>query len=124
MSDAPVEIYVNVSNIDGPDGDEVVFVFLIPHADTLRASLGDVPIERRRLVAFERVHVASGETRSLHFTIEPRSFLMVDADGARALHEGDFALVVSRGHGEDAIRRDVYVRPSSMEREFLFHKWW
>ncbi|WP_233171959.1 glycoside hydrolase family 3 C-terminal domain-containing protein [Dyella sp. ASV21] len=85
----PLEVAVDVRNTGSRAGDEVVQVYL-SYPDAPRAP-------RRALVAFQRISLAAGEQRSVHFRLDPRALSLVDVDGVRAVREGRYALFVG-GH--------------------------
>jgi beta-glucosidase len=80
---------VNIRNTGTRSGDEVVQVYLAYPDAT------DAP--RRALVAFQRISLAAGESRAVHFHLDPRALSLVDADGVRAVREGHYELFVG-GH--------------------------
>lgn len=81
-----LDVSVNVRNTGARSGDEVVQVYLAyPDAH-------DAP--RRALVGFQRVSLAAGEQRVVQFHLDPRALSLVDADGARAVRAGHYALFV------------------------------
>lgn len=112
----PIQCSVTVTNTGSIDGDEVVFVYFVPS----KLSSNDRKIARRSffeqqreqqpvnpdksalklLVAFERVAVPQGEQVVVPFTIDITSLAQVDDNGDRIVHEGDYSLEFSRGHGE------------------------
>merc|ERR1712083_1051703 len=104
----------------------VVLAFTKPRADTLRASLGDnTPIEKRKLFAFQRVTLAAGTSTTLTFNLKPSDLAMVDAEGHTSLHQGQFDVVFSRGHGvELSTMAAVEPEESSAQRLKTFRKWW
>jgi len=80
----PVE--TTVTNTGKLAGDEVVEVYLAPTASAL------APL--RQLVSFERVHLESGQSRTLHLSVGPRQLSEVDAEGHRAITPGNYRLFV------------------------------
>jgi len=115
-----------VKNTGKVAGDEVVLAFSTPKAHTLRASLGDgVPIAKKSLFGFQRVHLEPGASTTVTFTLEAADLAMVDAEGHSALHRGEFAVELSRGHGA-TLQAPVRVEPEGGRAETLktFRKWW
>ena len=49
-----------VRNSGGVAGDETVFAYVEPDAASIATLPGGTPVERRRLFAFRRVHLAAG----------------------------------------------------------------
>lgn len=86
---------VQVRNDGNRDGDEVVQAYLsFPSGDALAP--------QRTLVGFERIHLASGESRRVSFTLDPRRLSSVDASGARAVLPGNYGLDLGGGQPGDA----------------------
>jgi beta-glucosidase len=83
---APLEASVQVENIGDRDGDETVEAYLIPK------NKSGAP--RLWLAGFEKVHLKKGETRTIHFTIDPRQLSLVDADGTRSIQPGQYELYI------------------------------
>lgn len=88
-ADEEVTVTVKVKNTGRMDADEVVQLYA-SHSD-----LDDSPI--RSLVAFERIHIAKGETRELSFALNPRQLSTVDKSGQRAVRPGNVKLWVGGG---------------------------
>lgn len=118
---------VKVTNIGDVAGDEVVMAFTKPRADTLRASLGQhVPIEKKKLFAFQRVSLDAGASTTITFNLNTAHLAMVDMEGHTSLHHGEFDIVFSRGHG-DELSATASVEPAiaaGSMRLKTFRKWW
>lgn len=117
-----------MKNIGNVSGDEVVLAFTKPKAQTLRKSLGDsVPIEQKKLFGFQRVTVPAGGSADLSFELTPSHLAMVDENGHTGLHNGEFDVVFSRGHGKELVAHTaVQLTDQSIEASRLktFRKWW
>lgn len=87
-----VHLSVEVSNTGNVDGDEVVQAYLTDE----KAS---TPRPLRSLVAFERVHIKKGESKTLHFTLSAEQFSLINKKGKRVVEPGTFRLTVG---GEQA----------------------
>ena len=85
----PLQVAVDVTNAQGPDGDDVVEVYLTPPAMT------GAPV--RALRGFQRVHVGKGASAHVTLTLEPRELSFVDAAGDRAITPGVYTLSVGDG---------------------------
>jgi beta-glucosidase len=90
-----VEVTVDVTNTGKRDGDEVVQLY-VSHPD-----FGGAPV--RSLAGFERIHLQSGETKTVAFTLEDRALSLVDADGVRRIVPGTVNLWIGGGQPD---RRD------------------
>ena len=96
----------------------------MPKAASLRGSAGmaTVPIEKKKLVGFERVTLAAGASTTVTFELGPTHLAMTDLDGHIGLHKGsEFGLMFTRGHGEDLV---ADARVLVAERLQTFIKWW
>ena len=69
------------------DADEVVQVYL---GDLQASAL--VPFHK--LVAFRRVHIRAGRSRTLRFSLPPEAMAFVDENGEQKLEPGQFRLTV------------------------------
>ena len=100
-------------------------VFIQPDEQSLRASIGDAPIERKRLAGFQRVSLPVGGSADLVFELTPKQFAMVDPSGTTSLHSGRFKVLFSRGHG-DQLAADVLVQPVGGDPIQIrsLRKWW
>ncbi len=95
-----LDIYVDVENTGIFDGDEVVQVYVSnPDASVIS------PI--RSLQGFTRVHLKSGERRTIHFTLTPEQFAIVNDDGKFVVEPGK--ILVSVGGGQPGVKGDTGV---------------
>ena len=130
MYGTPTTVYkVSVTNTGKIAGDEVVLAYTKPKAHTLRPSLGDsVPIELKKLFGFQRVSLAAGASATLSFELTPAHLAMVDEEGHTGLHQGEFEVVFSRGHGEElaaaAAVQLMHGVDGAQSRMKTFRKWW
>ena len=127
-TDSATTYKVTVKNIGKVSGDEVVLAFTKPKEHTLRGSLGEaVPIEQKKLFGFQRVAVPAGGSKDLSFELTPAHLAMVDENGHTGLHNGEFEVVFSRGHGKELVAQaSVQLTELSEEASRLktFRKWW
>jgi beta-glucosidase len=86
----PLSLQVDVKNVSGPEGDEVVEVYLTP------PPLPGAPI--RALRGMQRVHVGAGETQHVQITLNPRDLSVVNDAGDRVIAAGEYQ--VSAGGGQ------------------------
>lgn len=83
---------VTVTNAGPLAGDEVVEAYLkTPEQDGLIHSL----------VAFERVHIAAGDSKDVTLKIDPRSLSSVDEQGNRSILAGKYTLAVGGAQPEE-----------------------
>jgi beta-glucosidase len=83
-------VTVQVRNTSKRDGDEVVQVYVTDQ----KAS---VPVPLRTLVAWKRVSLKAGESKTLTFPLTPRALSIVDEEGRRIVEPGRFTIAVGGG---------------------------
>jgi beta-glucosidase len=84
-----LEVNAEVKNSGDRDGDETVEIYLIPKNAT------EAPL--KKLVGFEKVHLAKGQSRTIHGTVDARGLSLVDAAGNRSVRPGEYTLYVGGG---------------------------
>ena len=77
-------------------GDEVAELYLAPPTN------GDSP--RIALKGFDRVHLAAGESKTIHFELSPRDLSLVGADGTRAVRAGSYSVYVAGSQPDDSTK--------------------
>ena len=82
-----LDFNVTLTNTGSLAGEEVVQIYL----SDLEAST-IVPMQK--LVSFQRVMLAAGESRRLSFTLDPEAFMLINDEGESVLEPGEFLLVV------------------------------
>ena len=115
---------VKCTNTGKIAGDEVVLAFFKPQADSL-AALRDtgVPVVKKQLFAFQRVHLEPGASISLSFTVNASTLALVDIDGHTSIHPGSFKVLFSRGHGTD-LEAGIKIALKEPIRLKEFRRWW
>jgi hypothetical protein len=94
---------VTVTNTGKVAGDEVVFGFFRPNTASIKTLPQDNPVPKKQLFAFQRVHLDAGESTKVSLTLNSTTLGLVDLDGHRELHAGDYDIVFSRGYGEELV---------------------
>lgn len=79
-------VEAEVKNTGGTVGDDVAQLYLTAPQDGL--------LPRYSLEGFQRVHLASGESRHLRFTLDPRQLSTVDRNGIRAVRSGSYSIFI------------------------------
>lgn len=87
QADSPVAVRCKVTNTGRRAGDEVVQLYV-------RDVVSSVTTYEKNLCGFERVHLESGETREVSFTIEPRDLQLLDKSGRWVVEPGEFKVMV------------------------------
>jgi len=82
-----VEVSVDIQNTGKYGGDEVAQVYI----SNVGAS---VPVPIRSLAGFHVVHLKSGETKTVRFTVTPRQLSVIDKDMKRSVGPGEFTVSV------------------------------
>ena len=84
---APIEIAVDVANTGPVKGDEVVQLYL-------RDKLSTVITYDSQLRGFERVRLAPGEKKTIHFTLRPDDLRLLDRNMNWVVEPGEFEVLV------------------------------
>jgi beta-glucosidase len=79
-------VEAEVKNTGNRDGDEVAELYLVP------PQRDGAP--RLALEGYERVHLKAGESRVVHFDLQPRQLSLVDANGIRAVRAGTYSVAI------------------------------
>ncbi len=87
-------VSVDVTNTGNLAGDEVVQLYI----SDLEAS---VPVPRRHLEGFKRIHLRSGETQSVEFTITSSQLAVYDDTGNPFIEPGEFRITIGGSQEED-----------------------
>jgi beta-glucosidase len=80
----PLTVEADLINSGSLAGDEVAELYLTPPHTDVSPSLA--------LAAFERVHLAAGESKHLTFALDPRALSQVDDKGERAVTAGRYQI--------------------------------
>lgn len=86
-ADDVLKVSVDVTNVGAVTGKESVLLY---SSDVFASSSPDV----RRLRAFEKIELKSGETRTVEFELKAKDLAFVNYYGKWTLEEGDFVLTV------------------------------
>ncbi len=114
-----------ITNTGTRAGDEVVFLYSRPAAETIKLPApGVTPVPIKQLLAFRRVHLAAGASETVTFDVALEDLALVDHEGHRAVFPGLYTLEDGAGGavtkvevaGESATDADI-VQP-------LEYKWW
>ena len=82
----PLGVDADLVNTGKMAGDEVAELYLTPPQTTVSA--------RYALAGFQRIHLAAGERKHVHFTLDPRTLSQVDEAGDRAVMPGSYSVFV------------------------------
>ncbi len=85
-----INIQVEVENIGKRDGDEVVQLYVTDLAASVT-----VPI--RSLQGFQRIHLQSGEKKTVDFILQPQQLALFDNQGRQKVEPGEFEISVGGG---------------------------
>ena len=91
-----IRLSVTVTNSGQREGDEVAQLYVA-------AKNATVPVPIRSLRGFQRIHLQPGESRTLHFTVSPEAFTIIDDAMRRVPLTGAFDLSVGGGQ-PDSLR--------------------
>jgi beta-glucosidase len=96
-------VRLRVRNTGFRAADEVVQLYL-------RDVLATVARPVMQLAGFQRIHLASGETRDVVFEIAPDQLSMLDEDMRRIIEPGTFRVMVGRSSKDIQLRGELHVR--------------
>ena len=82
-----IEVTVDVKNIGPVAGDEVVQLYI-------RDEVSSVIRFEKELRGFDRITLAPGETRTVHFTLSPEELFMYDREMNRVVEPGWFTVMI------------------------------
>eukprot|EP00043_Microstomoeca_roanoka_P016573 m.170059 g.170059 ORF g.170059 m.170059 type:complete len:826 (+) comp16484_c3_seq1:65-2542(+) len=112
-----------VTNTGNKLGDEVVFAYYRPQSESIQSLPADNPVPLKVLFGFERVTLAPGQSTQIMFELNTTDLGLVDTDGHRSVHSGQYDIILSRGHGEELVTT-VQVDLKTPHRLFTFRRWW
>jgi beta-glucosidase len=92
--DQSVEVSVDVTNTGQTSGDEVVQLYITDEQSS-------VPTPRLHLEGFRRIHLNSGQTQTVSFTLHPDQLAAYDDDGKPFVEPGKFILSLGGGQPSD-----------------------
>jgi beta-glucosidase len=98
---ADVEVTVDVTNTGTRKGDDVVELYL-------KQELSDVTVYDYDLRGFERVNLAPGEKRTVHFTLHPDDLAILDKNMNWTVEPGKFKVMIGRS-SEDLVLNKEFV---------------
>lgn len=82
-----VEVSVDITNTGSRTGDEIVQLYL-------HDRVSSITVYEKMLRGFERVHLKAGETKTLHFTLGPEAFMILDANFEYVFEAGEYNVMV------------------------------
>lgn len=89
-----LSVSVDVKNTGRVAGDEVVQLYV-------RDVAASVPVPRRHLEGFRRIHLKPGEKKTITFTLRREQFVCFDDNGKPFIEPGDFEISVGGGQPDD-----------------------
>jgi beta-glucosidase len=90
----PLTVEGELRNTGSMAGDEVAELYLAPPKTDVSP--------RTALTAFERVHLAPGESKHVRFDLSPRQLSVVDDQGKRAVTAGSYTVYLGGGQPDEA----------------------
>jgi beta-glucosidase len=98
---ADIEVTVDVTNTGQRKGDDVVELYL-------KQELSDVTVYDYDLRGFERVNLAPGEKKTVHFTLHPDDLAILDKNMNWTVEPGKFKVMIGRS-SEDLVLNKEFV---------------
>ena len=100
--DESVEVSFDVANTGSRAGDEVVQLYV-------HDRVSSITVYEKVLRGFERVPLAPGEKKTLHFTITPKDLSLLDADFKRVVEPGDFDIMIGASSTDIRLQKKLRV---------------
>jgi len=97
-----VEVSVDVTNTGSRAGDEVVQLYL-------HDRVSSVTVYEKLLRGFERVPLQPGETKTVHFTLGPEAFSLLDAGFKRVIEPGEFNVMVRASSVDPGLQQRLLI---------------
>ena len=85
-----LRLTIHVKNTGPAEGDEITQVYIA-------ATDARVPVPIRSLRAFRRIHLQPGEEQTLHFSVAPDAFTVIDDKMQKAHLPGRYGIAVGGG---------------------------
>ncbi len=85
-----IDVSIQVRNAGTRDGDEVVQLYI----KNLTAD-GSTPLQS--LQGLQRIHLHAGETKLVHFTLQPKQFAVIDSQHQCVVEPNKFAVSIGGG---------------------------
>ncbi len=87
-TNTPVSVSIDIKNTGSRAGRETVFLYI-------HDKVASVSQPMKRLIAFQKVDLKAGESKSVSFTIDPvRDLSFANSEGRKILEPGEFELIV------------------------------
>jgi beta-glucosidase len=86
-ADGPIGLSCNVKNTGAVAGDEIVQLYV-------RDVVSTVTTYEKNLRGFERIHLEPGQTKRVHFTLEPEHLVLLDRQMQWVVEPGEFRVMV------------------------------
>jgi len=100
---ADVEVTVDVTNTGTRKGDDVVELYL-------KQELSDVTVYDYDLRGFERVNLAPGEKKTVHFTLHPDDLAILDKNMNWTVEPGKFKVMIGRSSEDLVLNKEFVVQ--------------
>jgi len=99
---ADVEVTVDVTNTGTRKGDDVVELYL-------KQELSDVTVYDYDLRGFERVNLAPGEKKTVHFTLHPDDLAILDKNMNWTVEKGKFMVMIGKSSEDLILKKEFSV---------------
>lgn len=87
-SSTPLTVNIDIKNTGSRAGKETVFLYI-------HDKVASVSQPMKRLIAFQKVELQAGESKTVSFTVDPaRDLSFANSDGRRVLEPGEFEIIV------------------------------
>ena len=102
---------LTVTNTGNREGDEIVQLYI-------RDVLSSVTTYEKRLIGFERVHLAPGQSSRIDFSIRKDAFEILDRNFRWTIEPGDFRIMAGASSEDIRLEKTVIFLPQSAVQRF------
>lgn len=99
-----IQVSVDVKNTGDRKGDEVVQLYV-------KDEVSSVTVYEMQLRGFERVSLLPGETKTLHFTLDPDDLSLLDKNNVWQVEPGAFQVLVGGSSEDIRLKKEFMIVP-------------
>lgn len=97
-----IQVSVDVTNMGGVQGDEVVQLYL-------RDMVSSITTYETQLRGFERITLLPGETKTVHFVLEPDHLALLDKNMNWTVEPGEFEVLIGSSSADIRLKKSFFI---------------